>query len=301
VPSLPLDAPTPRRACRGDEDYPQALLDLPDPPRELYWIGAHWPPPLRAVAVVGSRAATAYGREVADALAGDLARAGICVVSGLARGVDAHAHRAALAAGGDTVAVLAAAPQCAYPPDMLALHQEVLRRGAACAEFGPARPLRPGLFVRRNRIVSGLALGVVGVEAGPHSGALTTARAARRQGRFVAAVPADVTRETSLGCLALLRAGATAVGHAGHVLALVEEAWQRRAGAIRGAGAELDAPAALLAALGGRAAGPDALARRLGWSAARAQGVIASLEMAGALRRLPGGRYRRTGEALVAR
>jgi DNA processing protein len=293
VPSLLQDVPCPRRACPGDDEFPQALLAIPDPPREIYWIGARWPPPPRAVALVGSRAATGYGREVAEALAGDLARAGICVVSGLARGVDAHAHRGALAAGGDTVAVLAAAPQCAYPPDMLALHQEILRRGAACAEFGPPRPLLPGLFVRRNRIVSGLALGVVVVEAGPHSGALTTARAARRQGRFVAAVPADVTRETSLGCLALLRGGATAVGHAGHVLALVEEAWERLAGPARGAGDRADAPAALLAALGERVASPDALARRLGWSAARAQAAISALEMAGALRRLPGGRYAR--------
>ncbi len=111
----------------------------------------------------------------------------------------------------------------------------------------------------------------------------------------MAAVPGDVTRETSLGCLALLRGGATPVGHAGHVLALVEEAWERRGGQARAADADRDAPAALLAALGGRAAGPDALARRLGWSVARAHGVLASLEMAGVLRRLPGGRYARAG------
>jgi DNA processing protein len=205
----------------------------------------------------------------------------VCVVSGMARGVDAAAHAGALAAGGLTVAVLAASPRSAYPPDMTSLHADILARGAACAEYPAGTPLRPGLFVRRNRLVSGLARGVVVVEAGAAGGALSTARAAWRQGRFVAAVPGDVTRENALGTLALLRQGAVPVGHAGHVLELLA-----RTAETPGGDGE-----AVLAALGRGGTHSDAVAARLGWSPARAAAALATLEVAGLVRRLPGARY----------
>jgi DNA processing protein len=229
---------------------------------------------------------------MAAGLAAGLARAGVCVVSGLARGVDAAAHRGALDAGGITVAVLAAAAGSAYPPDMTVLHADILGAGATCAEYPAGTPLRPGLFVRRNRLVAGLALGVVVVEAGPASGALSTASAALRQGRFVAAVPGDVTRESSLGTLALLRGGAVPVGDAGHLLALVEEREAGAQGSGEGAGAA-ELAAALLRALRARPLAADALAARLGLAPARVAGALTALELAGAVRRLPGGRYGR--------
>jgi DNA processing protein len=209
---------------RGDPSYPVVLEDLSDPPQQLFWLGDHWPPPRRAVAVVGARAASPYALEMAATLAADLARAGVAVVSGLARGVDAAAHRGALQAGGVSIAVLAAAPERPYPPESGRLHRELLERGAVCAEYGGETPLRRGLFIRRNRIVAGLSQGVVVVEAGVTSGALSTAAVARKSGRFVAAVPGDVTRESALGCLCLLRQGAVPVGSAGEVLAEMTEA-----------------------------------------------------------------------------
>ena len=160
---------------------------------------------------------------MAATLAVDLARAGVAVISGLARCVDAAAHSGALEAGGVSIAVLATSPERPYPPESKRLHRQLLERGAICAEYGSGTELRRGLFIRRNRIVAGLALGVVVVEAGVRSGALSTAAVAKQSGRFVAAVPGDVTRENALGCLWLLRQGAIAVGSAGDILARISD------------------------------------------------------------------------------
>jgi DNA processing protein len=275
----------------GEARFPAALAEIPHPPSHIYWIGSAWPPPRRAVAVVGSRGASRYGLAVAAALAADLARAGVCVVSGMAQGIDAAAHRAALDAGGLTVAVLAAGAETAYPADMATLHGDIAAAGAVCAEYPAGTALRPGLFVRRNRLVSGLALGVVVVEAGPAGGALSTARAAIRQGRFVAAVPGDVTRENARGTLALLRDGAVPVGDAGHVLALLDNAGDD------GLVLPPEAPDAVLRELREGALSADALAARLGRSPAGVSAVLVSLEMAGAVHRLAGGLYARRARA----
>jgi len=282
-----------QRVARDHRDYPRLLLDLPRPPATLFWCGVAWPPPDRAVAVVGARAATAYAVEMAWRLAADLARAGVAVVSGLARGVDAAAHEGALDAGGRTVAVLAVSPGTAYPPESRALHEALLARGACCSEFADGTAPRPGLFLRRNRIVAGLARGVVVVEAGERSGALTTARWARRLGRFVAAVPGDVTRDGSRGTLALLRSGATAVGDAGHVLELLERALPTAPGA------EEPLAARLLAALDVGPQGVAALAARAGCEPQEAAAALVTLELTGAVERRPGGRFERRarGEA----
>lgn len=288
----PEDQPPIVRVTRfGDDDYPMALVSLEAPPHILYWVGARWPPRERAVAIVGSRAASPYGLEVASALAADLARAGVSVVSGMARGIDAAAHEGALSAGGETVAVLAAPPQTAYPADVAFLHAHILRGGAACAEYPRGTALRPGLFVRRNRLVSGLSLGVVVVEAGPRGGALSTARRAREQRRFVAAVPGDVTRENALGTLALLRGGAVPVGDAGHVLALVERAERERGPARPDREREGDDAERVRRMLAEGPQSPDEIARRLSWKVERACATLVTLEMAGAVARISGGRY----------
>ena len=274
----------------GDSDFPKALAGLAGAPRTLYWLGSPWPPPERAVALVGSRAATPYGLEMARQLAADLARAGVLVVSGMARGIDQAAHEGALAAGGITVAVLAAGPETAYPPQSHDLHARILAAGAVCSPFAPGVAPRPSLFLTRNRVVAGLSRGVIVVEAGPRSGAHTTARWGRRWGRFVAAVPGDVTRENSLGTLALLRRGAIPVGDAGHVLAELDR---------HGEGPSAKDPAArLLDALGARAQSPEAIARKAGVSEKEASAQLVLLELSGAVERRPGGRYarRREGE-----
>jgi DNA processing protein len=271
-----------------DPDFPSSLRDLPGAPRKLFWIGERWPPSQRAVAVVGSRAATPYGLEMAWQLSADLARAGVLVVSGMARGIDQAAHQGALAAGGTTVAVLAAEPETAYPPPSHDLHARILAQGAVCSPFPRGTAPRPSLFLTRNRVVAGLCRGVIVVEAGTRSGAHTTALWARRWGRFVAAVPGDVTRENSLGTLALLRRGALPVGDAGHVLAEID-----RTSADSDA---CDPASRLLEAMGRRGQSPDGLARRAGLSEEDARAQLVLLELAGAIERRPGGRYGRRRE-----
>jgi DNA processing protein len=277
------------RATRaGDADFPSALVDIGGVPHLLFWIGSVWPPPTRAVALVGARAASPYGLEMAWQLGADLARAGVAVVSGMARGIDEAAHLGALAGGGTTFAVLAASPGTAYPPQSHDLHAEILLHGAACSPFPEGAIPRPGLFLMRNRVVAGLSLGVVVVEAGPRSGAHTTAAWARRWGRFVGAVPGDVIRDTSLGTLTLLRRGAVPIGDAGHVLAEIE-----RAAPAEACG---EVTAQLLAALGTRSESPATLARRVGMSERDAAAALVLLELSGALERRPGGRYARRPE-----
>jgi DNA processing protein len=266
-----------------DADFPSSLQNLPGAPRRLFWVGERWPPPERAVAIVGSRAATPYGLEMAWQLSADLARAGVTVVSGMARGIDQAAHLGALAAGGTTVAVLAAEPETAYPPPSHDLHARILDEGAVCSPFPRGTVPRPGLFLTRNRVVAGLSRGVIVVEAAHRSGAHTTARWARRWGRFVAAVPGDVTRENSLGTLALLRRGAVPVGDAGHVLAEID----------RVASPAFDPLSRLLEVMGVRGQSPDALARRAGLSEADVRAQLVQLELSGLIERRPGGRYAR--------
>ena len=188
------------------EQRPAALSDLPDPPAELH-VRGHWPG-APCIAIVGSRASTSYGRAVAHRLAGDLARLGITIVSGLARGIDAAAHEGALDAGGVTVAVLPGSLDRITPPSHTALAGRIVRHGALVAEWGEGVPVSRGLFLRRNRLIAGLSLAVVVVEAAQRSGALATAAIARKLGRPVLAVPGDIDRPSSRGCNALLREGA---------------------------------------------------------------------------------------------
>jgi DNA processing protein len=196
---------------RGRDDYPAALGRITDPPPVLYCRGTLTKADELAVAIVGSRHCTAYGRQTAEKLAGALARAGITVVSGLARGIDACAHQGALNAGGRTLAVFATGLQTIYPPEHRELAEEVAANGALLTESPLRQQPLPGLFPQRNRIIAGLSLGVIVIEAGRASGALHTARHAMEQNREVFAVPGRIDSEHSLGCLDLIRDGATLI------------------------------------------------------------------------------------------
>jgi|TARA_B100000809_G_scaffold211921_1_gene215745 DNA processing protein len=196
---------------RGGELYSPLLEEIPDPPDLLYVKGQFELVDQVSVAVVGSRRCTAYGRRMCELLAGGLARAGLTVISGLARGIDGVAHRAALAAGGRTIAVLATGVNRIYPPEHADLASEITRFGALVTEARLDQGPLPGLFPQRNRIISGLSLAVVVVEAARRSGALHTARHAIEQGREVLAVPGQVDSLASQGCHDLLRDGAKLV------------------------------------------------------------------------------------------
>jgi len=196
---------------RGESEYPAELEEIPDAPDVLYCRGTLQPADRLAVAVVGSRRCTSYGRQQTERLAAGLAKAGVTIVSGLARGIDGIAHRAAIEAGGRTLAVMATGLASVYPPEHADLADEVVAHGAVLSEFPLDQAPVPGLFPQRNRIISGLSLGVVIVEAARRSGALHTARHAMEQGREVFAVPGRIDSPASEGCHDLLRDGVTLV------------------------------------------------------------------------------------------
>jgi DNA processing protein len=203
-----------------EEKYPKLLKTIPDPPPVLYYTGEFQSEDQWAVAVVGSRSATPGGLEFTRELAADLAAHGITVVSGLARGIDTAAHRGALmAAGGRTIAVLGSGLDRIYPRENQELAREISRRGAVCSEFPPGTEPLPGNFPVRNRIISGLSLGVVVVEAAADSGSLITAEHALEQGREVFAVPGPVTRKANQGSNRLLKQGAALVEGVADILA----------------------------------------------------------------------------------
>jgi DNA processing protein len=195
-----------RFVAADDEEFPSRLAATSDPPLGVFVRGrvaqGH------TVALVGARRATAYGREVAEYLGRELARAGVTVVSGMARGVDAAAHRGALAGGGQTLAVWGAGPDRPYPPEHAGLGEEIAACGCLLTEYPPGSPPLPYHFPERNRIIAGLSEVVVVVEADERSGALITARLALDEGREVMAVPGSVFSRLSAGPNGLLRAGA---------------------------------------------------------------------------------------------
>ena len=188
--------------------YPRLLKEIPDPPLVLFMRGELQPQDELAVAIVGTRHASTYGLKMAERLAAGLARAGVTIISGLARGIDAAAHRGALAAGGRTIAVLGNGVERIYPPEHTALAEEILEQGAILSEAPPKSPPHGGMFPQRNRIISGMAVGVIIVEAGETSGALITARHATEQNREVFAVPGRADTPNARGCNKLLRDGA---------------------------------------------------------------------------------------------
>jgi DNA processing protein len=204
-----------------DPTYPARLKMIADPPPLLYITGTLTEQDELAVAIVGARRATASGRALTEELSHDLAEAGMTVVSGLARGVDAAAHRGALAAQGRTIAVLGCGIDCTYPPEHARLRGQIEERGAILSEVPVGAPPHSHHFPRRNRIISGLSLGVIVTEAAISSGSLITARLAAEQGREVFAVPGFVKEHTSRGTNALLKDGAALIERAQDVIDVV--------------------------------------------------------------------------------
>ncbi len=204
--------------AHGDDAYPRLLREIHDPPAILFVRGQFAPSDSLAIGIVGARHATHYGLAQAERLAGSLSRAGLTIVSGLARGIDAAAHRGALTAGGRTIAVLGSGLLNLYPPEHEELAAEVAGQGALMTEVPPRAAPTSGAFPQRNRLISGLCLGVVVVEATTTSGALITSRHASEQGREVFAVPGRVDSRLSHGCHRLLRDGAKLVESADDVL-----------------------------------------------------------------------------------
>ncbi|MBN1314978.1 MAG: DNA-processing protein DprA [Anaerolineales bacterium] len=201
-----------------DDDYPRYLKEIPDPPPVLYVKGDLQTRDEWSVAVVGTRRATSYGKHVTRQLVQELVRNGATIVSGLARGIDSIAHQAALDAGGRTLAVLGSGIRKIYPPEHRRLAERVAESGAIISDFSPDTPPEAGNFPRRNRIISGLSLGVLVIEAGNKSGALITANYALDQGRDVFAVPGNISSRMSYGTNRLIQQGAKMVISASDIL-----------------------------------------------------------------------------------
>jgi len=275
-------------------EYPRSLREIHDPPGILFVRGEIRPTDALAVAIVGSRHATHYGLTMAERLAGSLARSGITVVSGLARGIDGAAHRGALAAGGRTLAVLGSGLANIYPPEHAELAAEVAKSGAVISEMPPDSPPVGGAFPQRNRIISGLSLGVLVVEASTNSGALITARHAMEQGREVYAVPGRIDNRLSRGCHRLIRDGAKLVETVDDIL---EELGPLVAPTQSGDGAIVHHPAELLlneieqqvlAKITGEPTTIDAVVIASGLPISQVLSTISVLEMRHIIRRISG-------------
>jgi DNA processing protein len=287
-----------RRVARGEPGWPVPLEHLAMPPAELWVRGALWPPPAAAVAVVGARAATLTGLEVARDLGRELAAAGVLVISGLARGIDAAAHRGALEAGGPTLAVLGCGVDLCYPRGHERLLEAVCGAGAVVSEDPPGTEPIAWRFPRRNRLIAALALGVVVVEAGERSGALSTARHAADLGREVLAVPGSVRSAQSRGTNRLIRDGAIPLLEIDDLAAALPELslTTPRRGAVSPS-VPPDDPTlrALLDLVGSDPVHPDRLAEATGASAAEIAVRLCALELGGWVRSLPGGGVSRVG------
>jgi len=283
-----------RALCWSSPAYPPRLARLVDAPPLLLVRGDPGALRDRAVAVVGARAATVYGREVARSIGAALGGAGRVVVSGLARGIDACAHRAALEAGGRSVAILGCGPDRVYPPEHRRLAAELAGQGALASEFPPGTPPRGAHFPLRNRLISALVEAVVVVEARQRSGSLVTARLALDQGVDVFAVPGPISAATSRGTNGLLGDGAEPVLGVADLLARLgcEAAPGSLAPASPAPGADRAPEAAILSALREQPLTRDELARRLRCASAELAEPLLALELAGCVAEDRDGRLR---------
>ena len=280
-----------------DRRYPERLRDVVPPPM-LWTRGALSETDALAVAIVGSRRATAYGLEVAARLARELAARGVTIVSGFARGVDSAAHRAALDAGGRTIAVLGCGIDIVYPPENRRLADAVAASGALVTQFPPGTPPLPYNFPIRNRTLAALVVGVVVVEAAERSGSLSTAGFAADLGREVYAVPGKITSPTSVGVHKLLRDGARLVETWIDIVQELPNAWRRRVRDIGAATIETTRPSKgtdedrmLQLLMPDEAQHIERLIARAGMDAARAGAILMGLELSGWARQLGGQRW----------
>ncbi|MBL9122993.1 MAG: DNA-protecting protein DprA [Planctomycetaceae bacterium] len=285
--------------ARENPAYPRLLREIYDPPGILFAQGALTPADSLAIGIVGARHATHYGLAQAERLAASLARAGLTIVSGLARGIDSAAHRGALGAGGRTIAVLGSGLLNLYPPENGELAAEIARQGAVLSEAPPRAEPRTGSFPQRNRLISGLSLGVIVVEASTTSGSLITARLAAEQGREVFAVPGRVDSRVSQGCHRLLRDGAKLVESADDVLEELGPLVERTSAAD---GRSVHHPAELqlneteqqvLAAIGDETISIDAVVAGCGLATPQVLATLSALEIRRLVRRVSGSSVRR--------
>jgi DNA processing protein len=279
-----------------DERYPPLLRAIADPPPVLWVRGKAEVLARPSVAIVGSRAATAYALEVAARLAAELADRGVVVVSGLARGADGAAHRGCLRAGGASIAVLGSGPDVIYPPEHADLAASLCEDGALVSELGPGSPPLPEHFPLRNRLISGISLGVVVVEASEKSGSLITARYALDQGRDVMAVPGSVLGGRNRGSHALLKDGAKVVETADDILEELGWSAPRPPAGCADAtpkisGKSLIADELLQKLTPGQAYDLDEMSATVGLKGSILLARMTEWEMRGQLERLPGGRY----------
>ncbi len=290
----------------GDAGYPALLREIPRPPPQLFIRGAVAALSLPQLAIVGSRNATPAGAETARDFASHLAARGFCITSGLAEGIDAAAHRGALAVGGRTVAVCGTGPDIVYPRHHESLAAEIIATGGAIvSEFAPGTAVHRGNFPRRNRLISGLAVGTLVVEAGVRSGALITARHALEQGRDVFAIPGSIHNPVARGCHRLIRNGAKLVETAadiveelGGLLAMLgmDDAPERAESTPEATDCPVENAAeyaGLLAAMAWDPVDADTLVARSGLTIGDVSSMLLLLEMQGSVRALSGGRYQR--------
>ena len=277
----------------GSPEYPVGLASIPDSPPVLWVQGSSQALSGVAVAIVGSRSASPYAIEVAERLAFDLAGAGVVVVSGLARGVDSAAHRGTIRAGGRTVAVLGSGVDVIYPPEHAGLAARIAASGAVVSELPPGAPPRALHFPRRNRIISGISLAVVVVEASERSGSLITARCGLDQGREVMAVPGNVLTGRNKGSHGLLKDGAKVVETADDILEELRLPGRGAGEAVGGRRGEPGDP--LLRAMApGEAYDFDALMALSGLDGSKLLPRLLHLELEGRLARVEGGRFVRS-------
>lgn len=303
-----LAAPGHALVTRDDPGWPAALSEIPDAPIALFADGDASLLAMPALAIVGSRNPTAQGAENATQFARYLAGHGLAIVSGLATGIDAAAHQGALAADGATVAVLGTGIDDYYPPSNRALQQRIARGGVVVSEYMPGRPPVAGQFPARNRIISGLSLGTLVVEATRRSGSLITARLAGEQGRSVFAIPGSIHNPLARGCHQLIRQGALLVESADDIFS---EIGPRLGAALRADNGDLtERPATpdathqttpdedytrVLEALGWDPVSVDTLAERTALTPAELSSMLLIMELDGLVAKAPGGGYIRGG------
>jgi len=295
-------------------DFPPQLESIAQPPLALFAVGDAGLMLHPQVAIVGARSATAAGRAHARAFALALSQAGFVITSGMADGIDGAAHAAVLDAGAKTVAVIGTGPDLVYPRKHRGLAARIVADGVLISEFPPGTPARADHFPRRNRLISGLALGVLVIEAGLRSGSLITARLAAEQGREVFALPGSIHSPLARGCHRLIRDGARLVENADEIVEALTPAARMLGGELaerlRLEDGKIAAPPVmadrrreddgcrqLLIALGHEPASLDELVRRTGQSAAGLSSMLLMLELEGRVESLPGNRYQRLPDA----
>jgi DNA processing protein len=268
----------------GHSSYPRMLAEITGRPSILYVRGELLPADDTSVAIVGTRRATPYGRQAAERIAGELAQAGVTIISGLARGVDAAAHRAALGAGGRTIAVLGSGPDVIYPPEHRGLAEQILESGAIISEFTPGSKPDAQNFPARNRLISGMTLGTLVIEAPLRSGALITATFAADQGREVFVIPGSIFAQSSEGTNALLRDGARIARNGADLLEDLGLAVGANSAATQRRLPLEEDERRLYDALGKEARHIDEVAEEAGFTAGEASALLLTMELKGLIR-----------------